>query len=296
MTSNNKKYKILYMLFGIIALGIIISLYYLPMWWVALESHQYPKAMYPKGIRIEFKYNGVYNGCEGVREREELAQNVGADCLIEMNKINHFIGMFPIVQGVNDLMEVTGRTIEIKDPVTKEKILKLNKGLLKELNDSTLILASDTITHIHMPYPIYAADSIPDEEIPTALKILDKIMRYSHYFFIIFAILMLLFIFIPNRKLSWAALLAGLAPFYFLAIYIYYLYWYGHNLGLHGGGAFSGIKPFMPTVFGEGKVAQFTTISFPDIGFYLGLLGFLLTLVAIHFKNKYIKSLKAAFE
>ncbi len=252
MRNGSNLFKILYMLFGVLALGAIISLYFLPMWWVALESHQYPKAMYPKGIRIEFKYNGVYNGCEGVREREELAMDAGADCLIEMNKINHFIGMYPIVQGVNDVNEFGE----------------------------------------HVPYPVYAGDSIPPEEIPTALKVLDKIMRNAHWFFVLFAILMLLFIAIPRKKLTWAAILAGLAPFYFLAIYIYYLYWYGHNLGLHGGGAFSGIKPFMPTVFGEGKVAQFTTISFPDVGFYVGLLGFLLTLVAIHFKNKYIKSLR----
>ncbi len=252
MKKGNKSLEIGYIITAIIALGAIISTYFLPMWWVALQSHQYPKSMYPKGIRIEFKYNGVYNGCEGVREREELAMNVGADCLIEMNKINHFIGMYPIVQGVNDLNEAGE----------------------------------------HVPYPIYASDKISPEEIPNALKTLDWIMRHAHYFFVVFAVLMLLFIAIPNKKLSWAALLAGLAPFYFLVIYVYYLYWYGHNLGLHGGGAFSGIKPFMPTVFGEGKVAQFTTLSFPDVGFYVGLLGFFLTLVAVYLKSLYLKSQK----
>ncbi len=252
MKQGNKIFKLLYVLFGVLALGAIISLYFLPMWWVALESHQYPKAMYPKGIRIEFKFNGVYNGCEGVREREELAMDAGADCLIEMNKINHFIGMFPIVQGVNDVNEFGE----------------------------------------HVPYPVYAGDKIPPEEIPTALKILDKIMRNAHWFFVVFGLLMLLFIAVPRKKLAWAAILAGLAPFYFLIIYVYYLYWYGHNLGLHGGGAFSGIKPFMPTVFGEGKVAQFTTFSFPDTGFYVGILGFILVLLAVSFKSKYIKSLE----
>ena len=73
----------------------------MPIWWVALQSHQYPKSMYPKGIRIEFKYDGVYNGCEGVQERAEITTNEGAECLVEMNAINHYIGMFPIVQGVN---------------------------------------------------------------------------------------------------------------------------------------------------------------------------------------------------
>jgi hypothetical protein len=43
-------------------------------------------------------------------------------------------------------------------------------------------------------------------------------------------------------------------------------------------GAFT-LKAFMPTVFGQGKVAQFTTNSYPAIGFWLMVLfaGLLLT-------------------
>jgi hypothetical protein len=37
-------------------------------------------------------------------------------------------------------------------------------------------------------------------------------------------------------------------------------------------GAFA-VKPFMPTVFGEGKVAQFATFSYPSIGFGLMMLN-----------------------
>ena len=252
MKEQAKKFKMMYMGLGIIGLVLIIASYFMPMWWVALQSIQYPKSMYPKGIRIEFKYNGVYNGCEGVREREELAMDAGANCLIEMNKINHFIGMYPIVQGVNDLDELGN----------------------------------------HVPYPIYAGDKIPADKIPGALKTLDKIMRYSHYIFGLFGILGLIFVFIDKKKLSWAAILVALAPIYFLLIYVYYLYWYGHHLGLHGGGAFNGIKPFMPTVFGEGKVAQFTTMSYPYIGFFIGITGMILMLLSVNLKNKYIKSLK----
>jgi len=248
MKEEAKKYKKLYMGLGLLGLALIIASYFLPMWWVALKSIQYPETMYPKGIRIEFKYNGVYNGCEGVRERAELAMDAGANCLIEMNKINHFIGMYPIVQGVNDVDELGN----------------------------------------HVKYPVYAGDSIPADKIPGALKTLDKIMRYSGYIFALFAVLGLLFIFNTKKKLTWAALIPALAPIYFLIIYVYYLYWYGHHLGLHGGGAFNGIKPFMPTVFGEGKVAQFTTMSYPNIGFFVGLAGMILLLLAINFKKKYL--------
>ena len=211
----------LYQIFAFIAIILIGVTYYVPIWGVALQSIQYPKAMYPEGIRINFKYDGVYNGCEGVREREELAMDAGADCLLEMNKINHFIGMYPIVQGVNDVDEIGE----------------------------------------HVPYPVYAGESIPDDKIPGALKLLDNIMRNAKYFFILFGLLALIFLVTTKKKMLWLAIIPAMVPFYFLFVYIYYLYWYGHHLGLHGGGAFAGIKPFMPTVFGEGKVAQFTTES-----------------------------------
>ncbi len=248
MREEAKKFKLLYMGLGLLGTALIIASYFMPMWWVALKSIQYPETMYPKGIRIEFKYNGVYNGCEGVRERAELAMDAGANCLIEMNKINHFIGMYPIVQGVNDVDELGN----------------------------------------HVKYPVYAGDSIPADKIPGALKTLDKIMRYSGYIFALFTFLGLLFVFNSKKKMSLAALIPAFAPLYFLLIYVYYLYWYGHHLGLHGGGAFNGIKPFMPTVLGEGKVAQFTTMSYPYLGFFIGLAGMIFLLLALNFKKKYL--------
>jgi len=68
------------------------------------------------------------------------------------------------------------------------------------------------------------------------------------------------------------------------------LYWYGHHLGLHGGGAFEGINEFMPTVFGEGKVAQFVTMLYPYFGFFLTLGTFVLLVFAIMLKRKELKT------
>jgi hypothetical protein len=234
---------------GLILIGVTYFTPAGPIWRVALQSIQYPRAMYPEGIRINFKYDGVYNGCEGVREREELAMDAGADCLLEMNKINHFIGMYPIVQGVNDVNEI-GESVD---------------------------------------YPVYAGESIPDEEIPGALKTLDNIMRNAHLFFILFGLFTIIFMVTTKRKMLWAAIIPALVPFYFLFVYIYYLYWYGHHLGLHGGGAFAGIKPFLPTVFGEGKVAQFTTESYPDYGFFFAFGIFVFLILAMLLKNKELK-------
>jgi hypothetical protein len=70
--------------------------------------------------------------------------------------------------------------------------------------------------------------------------------------------------------LYWLLVLVPIAlPLFFVIDYSAWLWWYGHTL--NDMGAFS-VKPFMPTVFGDGKVAQFTTHSYPYIGFGLMLL------------------------
>jgi len=46
------------------------------------------------------------------------------------------------------------------------------------------------------------------------------------------------------------------------------------------------VKPFMPTVFGDGKVAQFTTHSYPYTGFGLMLLSSLLLGLAALIRRK----------
>lgn len=58
-------------------------------------------------------------------------------------------------------------------------------------------------------------------------------------------------------------------PLFFIMDYSAWLWWFGHNLNEMG--AFS-VKPFMPTVFGDGKVAQFATHSYPSLGFGLMVL------------------------
>jgi hypothetical protein len=70
--------------------------------------------------------------------------------------------------------------------------------------------------------------------------------------------------------LYWLLVLAPAAlPLIFVVDYAAWLWWFGHNLNEMG--AFT-VKPFMPTVFGDGKVAQFATHSYPSYGFGLMLL------------------------
>jgi hypothetical protein len=56
----------------------------------------------------------------------------------------------------------------------------------------------------------------------------------------------------------------ALLPVFFVGAYAAWLWFFGHNM--HPWGAFT-LKPFMPTVFGDGKVAQFSTHSYPHQGF-----------------------------
>lgn len=70
-------------------------------------------------------------------------------------------------------------------------------------------------------------------------------------------------------------------PVLFLAEYSAWLWWYGHNMNEMG--AFS-LKPFMPTAFGQGKVAQFTTNSYPSLGFWLIVLFAALLAVAAYLR------------
>lgn len=254
-----------YKLFAGIAIVLMIAGYFLPIWWVALQSIQYPESMYPDGIRIEFKYNGVYNGCEGQQEREELATSqAGADCLVEMNAINHFIGMYRITQGRN-------RDASREYPVYY--VFDTQKDA-----DGNDIIDPET------------GKPVKVDVTPGFLKFLDGLMIYSPYLFLVLILLTLVFIFTPKRVNAFFAIVPSLLPFYFLIMYIIGLYWYGHHLGLHGGGAFEGIKEFMPTVFGEGKVAQFTTMSYPYPGFFVVLLVFFLLIFAILQKRKAIKT------
>lgn len=81
---------------------------------------------------------------------------------------------------------------------------------------------------------------------------------------------MLVFLWIASRPRSVLFYALGLIPMIlpaaFIMEYAAWLWWYGHSLNAMG--AFT-LKPFMPTVFGDGKVAQFSTHSYPYTGFAL---------------------------
>jgi hypothetical protein len=98
---------------------------------------------------------------------------------------------------------------------------------------------------------------------------------------------MVLLVFGARRNsgiLYWLLVLVPLAlPLFFVLDYAAWLWWYGHTL--NDMGAFS-VKPFMPTVFGQGKVAQFSTHSYPYTGFGLMMLTSLVLGIAALVRRK----------
>lgn len=76
---------------------------------------------------------------------------------------------------------------------------------------------------------------------------------------------------------------AILLPAIFVIDFSAWLWWFGHNL--HPWAAFT-VKPFMPTVLGQGKVAQFSTYSYPHYGFALLLAASFLLVIATLLRRK----------
>jgi hypothetical protein len=85
----------------------------------------------------------------------------------------------------------------------------------------------------------------------------------------------------------WALMLpAILLPVAFLIDFTYWLWWFGHNL--KDWAAFT-VKPFMPTVLGEGKVAQFSTYAYPHFGMLTSVASSLTLALALLIRRKQFK-------
>ena len=103
------------------------------------------------------------------------------------------------------------------------------------------------------------------------------------YFFLLLTLSMIGYLY-WNSKWSWLLMVVPIVlPLGFLVEYAGWLYWYGHNM--QDWGAFT-IKPFMPTVFGDGKVAQFTTHSYPSTGYYIMIVASILSILAVFSRIK----------
>ena len=103
------------------------------------------------------------------------------------------------------------------------------------------------------------------------------------YLFALVEVMLLAFLFYGGPLWWVLPLSGGVIPVAFVIDYSGWLWWFGHSLSPMG--AFT-VKPFMPTVFGEGKVAQFSTFSYPNYGFGLFVMAALCLIVAALMRRK----------
>jgi hypothetical protein len=99
--------------------------------------------------------------------------------------------------------------------------------------------------------------------------------------------------FIFNRGAAAFALPAILYPIIFLADLYYWLRRFGHDLDPTAALS-SSIKPFTPTMIGDGTIGQFSTTGSLQSGFYLAALGSLVILVGLYFHRRAYKPLVEA--
>jgi hypothetical protein len=198
-------------------------------------------------------------------------------------------------------------------PNTPPEALDKNKNqILKKMiqSDAEIGVATSPIWYVSLEAPNYPKDAFP-EGIPVYYHFdgfsgdvhemntinhfigMDPMERgapylraIAPYVLVLLGLCYVLFMLYDTKALNIAMWVAVILPLIFLGFYAYWLYWFGHHM--HDWGAFK-IKPFMPTVFGDGKVAQFTTHSYPTTGFWLLIAISIFSLLAIVSKNKYLK-------
>ena len=111
-------------------------------------------------------------------------------------------------------------------------------------------------------------------------------IKAAPYLFGLVGIMLAAFLFYAG-PFWWVLPLSGIViPVAFVADYSTWLWIFGHNL--RAWAAFS-VKPFMPTVFGDGKVAQFSTYSYPHYGFGLLCAAALCLILALLLQRKALK-------
>ncbi len=317
-------HAITYRLLTLAAMLVLVAVFFSPVWWVSLKAPNYPPEAFPDGVRIHFHFNGVFNGCQKVISTE-IQEDEALNCVHEMNTINHYVGMYPIEsaaiiergfssQLVAFLMVMLGAFLM---PGKKSQAALLTVGFSAIALWLFMMLFSKGGVFLTSPGYIdallfsldlerkeiaewtgYAAmvDNYRDslgvyfrnpEEINPRVNFIGQAI-YVIAAGLIGAMLFLIGgILLKNNWFYWLLVLIPIAlPIFFIVDYAAWLWWYGHTL--NDMAAFS-IKPFMPTVFGDGKVAQFSTHSYPHYGFALMLISSVLLTFAALLRRKQLK-------
>ena len=112
---------------------------------------------------------------------------------------------------------------------------------------------------------------------------------------VVVALLVLAAVFVHSR---WAALLALPALFFPVIFLVDLQYWlanFGQNLD-PAAPLSNSVKPFVPPVLFEGKIAQFRTVASPGIGLWLAIAASVIILIGLYFHRRAYKPLADARE
>ena len=307
----------------LVSLICLVVAYFAPIWWVSLTAPNYPADAFPDGIRIHFHFDGVYNGCKAAGKGSRMANEIiqkdlahdderynpitdakkdvdkgaeGLDCVHEMNTINHYVGMFPIASGAPVEKPLAKfffgffgiMLLAFAMTGKKARISVLTAGFAAVA--AWMIVDQFVMGKLAAHVSHYMAETATFFNEPEKIKVWgDNVMNISRL--VIFGLIgVMVFIVAATAKIrSFQLLLAlvpALLPVFFVITYAGWLWFFGHNL--HPWGAFT-VKPFMPTVFGEGKVAQFSTFSYPYWGYGLLLVIFACMMLALLIRRKQLR-------
>ncbi|ENO89645.1 hypothetical protein [Thauera linaloolentis] len=307
----------------LVALVAMVAAYFAPIWWVSLTAPNYPEDAFPDGIRIHFHFDGVHNGCTTPPKTsrlaaETMAEDMGEgtgrynpilseqttltgkatalDCVHEMNTINHYVGMYPIATGgpvetrlskfFIGFFAVMLAGFAVRNRKARLGILGLGFGALAVWMIVDQFVLGRLAAHVDH-YVKESATFFNEPERIAAWGSNVAMISKAAIFGLIAAMAVVVAGVAKFRSFELLlALIPALLPLFYLIEYSGWLWFFGHNL--HPWGAFT-VKPFMPTVFGEGKVAQFSTFSYPHWGYALLVVVFLCLMLALLLRRKQLR-------
>ncbi len=220
----------------------------------------------------------------------------GLDCVHEMNTINHYVGMFPIATGApveKPLAKFffgffTVMLLGFMVPRRKTRVLVLAAGFV--LVAAWMLVDQYVLGGLATHVASYVSETATFFNEPEKIRVWgDNVTKVTHLVIAGTLLAMLVVVIGVARIRGFSLLLAlvpALLPVFFVITYAGWLWFFGHNM--HPWGAFT-VKPFMPTVFGEGKVAQFSTYSYPYWGYALLVGVMVCLLLALLIRRKQVR-------
>lgn len=220
---------------------------------------------------------------------EGMVNSLGLDTAASVDDSN----LAPIVRQLKESMAKTRATGPATESGTREaliSVLRTNFEIdqLKKPADKRLTWtgSGQQVLAWHYEKSLARWFNIPQKNGPLA-EMMDQLSTLLGAAVLGAMALMIFAAWSVRSPFHWILVIGPAAlPFAFVAEYGAWLWWYGHSLNEMG--AFT-LKPFMPTVFGQGKVAQFTTYSYPHYGFGLMAASSLLLMLAGLIRRKQLR-------